>query len=63
MIPITLPRLRDRIDEIPDFVEEFFYPGSLFRSSSVRDETTGDFSAAYTQCFTENAGLQLQITI
>jgi hypothetical protein len=26
-------------------------------------ETTGNFSAAYTQCFTENAGLQLQLTV
>src|SRR5262245_36189134 len=26
-------------------------------------ETTGNFSAAHTQCFTENAGLQLQITV
>src|SRR6516164_9685552 len=34
----------------------------LFRnmSSSV---TTGNFPAAYTQCFTENAGLQLQLTV
>src|SRR5262249_4061476 len=29
-------------------------------SSSV---TTGNFSAAYTQCFTENTGLQLQLTV
>ena len=34
----------------------------LFRNMSS-SETTGDFSAAYTQCFTENAGLQLQITV
>jgi hypothetical protein len=34
----------------------------LFRnmSSSV---TTGNFSVAYTQSFTENAGLQLQLTV
>jgi hypothetical protein len=25
--------------------------------------TTGNFSVAYTQCFTENAGLQLQLTV
>jgi hypothetical protein len=34
----------------------------LFRNMSS-SETTGDFSAAYTQCFTENPGLQLQITV
>ena len=34
----------------------------LFRSMSS-SETTGNFSAAYTQCFTENAGLQLQLTV
>ena len=26
-------------------------------------ETTGNSSAAHTQCFTENAGLQLQLTV
>ncbi len=26
-------------------------------------KTTGNFSAAYTQCFTENGGLQLQLTV
>ena len=26
-------------------------------------ETTGNFSVASTQCFTENAGLQLQLTV
>jgi len=25
--------------------------------------TAGNFSAAYTQCFTENTGLQLQLTV
>src|SRR5919106_3831791 len=34
----------------------------LFHNMSS-SETTGNFSAAYTQCFTENAGLQLQITV
>ena len=34
----------------------------LFHNMSS-SETTGNFSAAHTQCFTENAGLQLQITV
>jgi hypothetical protein len=34
----------------------------LFHSMSS-SETTGNFSAASTQCFTENAGLQLQLTV
>jgi hypothetical protein len=34
----------------------------LFRNMSS-SETTGNSSAAYTQCFTENAGLQLQLTV
>ena len=34
----------------------------LFHNMSS-SETTGNFSAAHTQCFTENAGLQLQLTV
>ena len=34
----------------------------LFRNMSS-SETTGNFSAAFTQYFTENAGLQLQSTV
>jgi len=34
----------------------------LFRNMSS-SETTGNSSAAYTQYFTENAGLQLQLTV
>jgi hypothetical protein len=34
----------------------------VFRNMSP-SETTGNFSAASTQCFTENAGLRLRLTI
>jgi hypothetical protein len=34
----------------------------IFRSLSS-SETTGNSSAAYTQCFTEDLGLQLQLTV
>ena len=37
---------------------------SLMLSRSMSSSmTTGNSSAAYTQCFTENAGLQLQLTV
>jgi hypothetical protein len=35
----------------------------MFFHSMSSSETTGNFSAAHTQCFTENDGLQLQLTV